>query len=364
LLALASLLVFVPAPTYALWLVGVLAGEVAPQIFLLAVVLLAMACLAWRRHSHLKMAAFTAALAAFAALAAGFQIIDIVNFARSHGYEVSLTDCLRFRKFDEKSAVKLMAKEYARPGGRPLELDVYQPSAPTKAHPALLVVHGGGWRHGRRSDLAQYDLWLAGLGYTVFDLDYRLADGTVHFPLPVEDIETALEWIKQHALDYDVDAKRVCLMGRSAGAQLALVAAYRGAQAGPARARCVIALYGPTDMPWDYDNPLQPDVINCREVLTNYLGGPPAALPDLYAQASACALVSEATPPTLFIHGERDQIVSHLNVDRLAPRLKEHNRPFQYLCMPWANHGFDWHFSGLSSQISRQVIAKFLRDYL
>jgi acetyl esterase/lipase len=126
----------------------------------------------------------------------------------------------------------------------------------------------------------------------------------------------------------------------------------------------VIDLYGPTDLPWDYDNPIQPDVINCKETIANYLGGAPDAMPALYAQASAAALVSQATPPTLFIYGGRDQIVSHLNGDRLAAKLKERSVPSRYLHLPWANHGFDWNFSGLSSQISRQAIEMFLREFL
>jgi acetyl esterase/lipase len=364
LLAVAALFIFVPAPMYILWLVGVTSAELAPLIVLASAILLAVACCAWLRRLHTRLAACVVLLCAFAALLSGLQIKAVLDFAQLHGEKISLSDSMLFKSVGRKAATKLESKEYGRRDNKSLQLDVYQPSAAAQFHPAVVVIHGGSWRAGRRSDFAQYDFWLAGLGYTVFDLDYRLADGQVHFPAPEEDIELALSWIDLHAADYGVDTKRIAIMGRSAGAQLALITAYKTALAGHGKARCVIALYGPTDMVWDYANPIEPDIIHCQDVIANYIGGLPQALPALYAQASACSLVSDSAPPTLLIYGGRDQIVSGLNADRLIARLTEHTVPFELLLMPWANHGFDWHFSGLSSQISRHSIEQFLHRYL
>jgi acetyl esterase/lipase len=364
LLAVATVFIYAPAPLYFLWLVGVVSTELAPLIMIVALIPLAVACFAWRRRLHLKLACATAILSVFAAILAGLQTKSVLDFAQVHGETISLPDCLLFKGPDGKAAAKLETKEYAKRESGPLELDIYQPIGAPSQHPAVVVIHGGSWRRGRRSDFAQYDLWLAGLGYTVFDLDYRLADGKVHFPAPEDDIELALSWIELHAADYSVDHERIALMGRSAGAQLALVTAYKMALSGHSKAHCVISLYGPTDLPWDYANPIEPDIIHCQEVIANYLGGTPEALPALYAQASASALVGDRAPVTLFVYGGRDQIVSRLNADRLAQHLTEHKVPFQYLMMPWANHGFDWHFSGLSSQLSRHSIERFLRGNL
>lgn len=364
LLALAALFIFAPAPLHLLWLVGLVASETAPLIAILALVLLVVACLAWRLRLHHKIACATAILAAFALILAARQTESILTFAAGHGQNVSLPECLWLAGTTDKMGMMTGAKRYANRDDGALEMDIYQPTGAPQMHPAVVVIHGGSWRSGRRSDFAAYDLWLAGLGYTVFDLDYRLANGKVHFPAPEEDIELALAWIAIHATEYGVDSNRVALMGRSAGAQLALVTACKTAFTGKSKARCVIALYGPTDMPWDYANPVEPDIIHCQEVIANYLGGPPEALPAVYAQASPCALVSDATPPILFVQGGRDQIVSPLNVDRLTQHLKEHRVPFEYLLLPWANHGFDWHYGGLSSQLARHTIEQFLRSHL
>ena len=119
------------------------------------------------------------------------------------------------------------------------------------------------------------DNFLAETGYTVFDIDYRLADASVHFPAQIDDVATAVNWIKAHSVELKVDPQRIALLGRSAGAQMALAAAYRADLAGQPLTKCVVSFYGPTDLAWDYANPVQPDVINARSVLSNYLGGCP-----------------------------------------------------------------------------------------
>lgn len=361
--ALAALLTFVPAPVYLLWLVALLASELGPHLVIVSIVLLILAARGLRSRTHLRLNGAAALLAVFGLVAAAAQTATILGSSVARGENISLLDCLLFNRPSTAGIVKFKGKQYARRDSGALYLDIYQPSV-TGPHPAVLVIHGGSWRGGHRSDFEQYDYWLAGLGYTVFDLDYRLVKSGVHFPSPEKDIELAVDWIAQHAGELGVDTRRLAFLGRSAGAQLAMVAAYKTALAGDGKARCVVALYGPTDLAWDYDNPILPDIIDSRDVLSAYLGGTPTQVPDLYSQASACALVSDATPPTILIHGGRDQIVSDRNVGRLVPHLQEHRVAFDYLHMPWANHGFDWHFSGLSSQISRKRIERFLKGRL
>ncbi len=366
LLFCAATLIFLPAPHYLLWLAGVAASELPLQIAMLALVLLAVSFILLRLKRHRKISVASASLALLASLLALADIGSIYHYASANRFDLSASDCFNFLGLD-KNAQKLEAQEYAKRDGRPLNLDIYEPiSRSTGKRAAIVVVHGGSWRNGRRSDFAQYDFWLAGLGYTVFDLDYRLCNSSVHFPAPVQDIEQALSWIKAHADQYHVDRDRIALLGRSAGAELALVAAYRTALAGSTLkpVRCVVSLYGPTDLTWNYHHPVKPDVIDTAVVLKNYIGGPPDALPELYAQASPINLICDQTPPSLFLHGGRDQLVSTSNVERLEPLLKTHRIPYEYCLLPWANHGFDWHCSGFSSQISKAVIKKFLQKYL
>jgi acetyl esterase/lipase len=373
LLFMAALLIFLPAPFYCFWLVAALASELPVQIALIGLILLVVSQAIFFGRRYRLLAVTSACLASLAIAIALNDIGSIYQYAKMHGQQLSWTDTFNFGGPPPALWRKLEAKEYARhrrcanyaADAKGLDLDICEPTA-GGVHPAVVVIHGGSWHGGRRSDFASVDHWLASLGYTVFDLDYRLCDGSVDFPAPVQDIELALAWINLHAADYHIDPKRIAVLGRSAGGQLALVAAYRTGRAGSSKppVRCVISYYGPTDLAWDYANPIQPDVIDARAVLRNYIGATPYESPSLYAQASACALVSHSTPPTLFLHGGRDQLVSPRNVDRLVPILARNKIPYAYCFLPWANHGFDWHFNGLSSQVSRGVLEKFLEEYL
>ncbi len=99
--------------------------------------------------------------------------------------------------------------------------------------------------------------------------------------------------------------------------------------------RAVISLYGPIDLAWGYHHPLRPDIINSRRVLENYLGGSPEQLPDAYARASPTTHIGPGSPPTLLIHGGRDQLVSNAHADRAAPLLKRAGVAFEYLYLPF-----------------------------
>lgn len=275
--------------------------------------------------------------------------------------------------------------EFASPDGHALRLDVYQPRSSTQREqqaaaspetllPAIIVIHGGSWSGGTKSDFARYDRWLAEGGRVVFDVEYRLANSTEHFPAQIKDVKCAIAWVKSHAIQYHVDAERLALLGRSAGGQLALLAAYAandpslqpdpscGAQ--DTRVRAVISFYGPTDLTWDYTHPGRPDVIDTPRVLENYLGGSPTDAPQAYVSASPIEHVSAQSPPTLFLHGGHDQLVLAENVERIIPKLAAAGVPYTYVYLPWANHGFDYNFNGWSSQLAQAEISKFLDKYL
>jgi acetyl esterase/lipase len=274
--------------------------------------------------------------------------------------------------------------EFATPDGHSLRLDVYQPQYATRRErqandtstallPAVVVIHGGSWSGGAKSDFARYDRWLAAGGRVVFDVEHRLANSAQRFPAQIMDIKCAIAWVKTHAAQYHVDPDRLALLGRSSGGQLALLAAYTAndptlrpgsCNAQETNVRAVISFYGPTDLAWDYTHPGRPDVIDTRHVLENYLGGSPTSAPQAYSSASPIEHVSAQSPPTLFLHGGHDQLVLSENTERIIPKLAAAGVPFTYIYLPWANHGFDYNFNGWSSQIAQAEIIKFLDSHL
>ncbi len=109
-------------------------------------------------------------------------------------------------------------------------LDVYRPAQPTASlRPAVLYVHGGGFRILSKDTHWVMALAYAREGYVVFNVDYRLAPQHP-FPAAVEDVCAAYAWVVAHAAEYGADASQLVLAGESAGANLvaslALAACY------------------------------------------------------------------------------------------------------------------------------------------
>src|SRR5262249_8912331 len=143
------------------------------------------------------------------------------------------------------------------------------------------------WTHGNRSMLPDWNRWLNGLGWEVFDVEYRMPP-PVRWLDEVGDVKSALGWLATHAAEYHVDPARIPLLGNSAGANLAMLAAYSvgDAQLRPSTdvpavaVRGVVNVYGPTDMGLLYRTCESPDYV--RPLMEAYIGGTPDALPDRY----------------------------------------------------------------------------------
>lgn len=248
--------------------------------------------------------------------------------------------------------------------GSTLRLDRYLPPGEGANRPALIVIHGGSWQAGDKGDsLTSRSEWsrlFAGRGYVVYDVQYRLAPSS-HHPVPMNDVLCALAYVRTHAREDGVDPDRVVLLGRSAGAHLALLAAYRAREApcGPtAGVAGVIALYGPTDLLAAYAFPGDPDLIGGRSVLRDFIGGTPDDARDRFLDAMPRTWLAGAVP-TLLIHGEADPIVYPRHSEDLASRLRERGVPVVHLRLPWSGHGFDMISVGVGGQIALSTAERF-----
>jgi acetyl esterase/lipase len=232
-------------------------------------------------------------------------------------------------------AVRRRRLAYVTRGERALELDLYQPPAPAGPAPCLVVIHGGSWQSGDSSQIPQLNSYLAARGYVVAALDY----------------------LKAHAAELEIDPQQFVLLGRSAGGQLALLVAYT---ANDPAIRGAISFYAPADLVYGYEHPARKAVIDGTAIIESYLGGSPATIPDVYAAAAPISHTGPGCPPTLLIHGGRDNLVSPAQSERLAARLAAAGCRYFYLDLPWATHGCDINFSGPSGQISTYAIERFL----
>jgi acetyl esterase/lipase len=236
-------------------------------------------------------------------------------------------------------------------------LDFY-PSQVSGERPCVIVVHGGSWSSGNNKQLPELNSYLAHAGYHVAAINYRLAPA-YQSPLQIADVYAAVDYLRLHAADLEIDTTNFVLLGRSAGAQIALMAAYRQEIQG---LKGVVDFYGPADMVWGYSLPASPWVMDSRKVMENYLGGTYKAVPDHYAASSPVEFVNEHTVPTLIIHGERDVLVAYEHSTRLNTKLAANGVKHFFLSLPWATHGFDYNLNGPGGQLSTYAVDRFLRD--
>jgi len=245
--------------------------------------------------------------------------------------------------------------EFAKPGGVPLTADVYRPPS-AGPHPVLLQLYGGAWQRGSPADNASFASWFASKGYVVVAIDYRHAPEAT-WPAQIQDVRTALGWVLAHSSEYEADPSRIALIGRSAGAQLALVAAY---EAGAPLVRGVVSYYGPTDLVEGWRQPPRPDPLDVRSILETYLRGTPDTAEARYRDASPVTYAAARVPPSLLVYGARDHIVAPRFGRQLDGRLRETGARSVLLEIPWAEHAFDAVPNGVSGQIALYYTERFL----
>ncbi len=223
------------------------------------------------------------------------------------------------------------------------------------------MVHGGSWRNGDKGELTNLAHELAAAGYTVADVRYRLAP----FPAGVLDVKRLVAAFRARAAELRLDPRRVALLGRSAGGQIALVAGYTagapalvsGLPEEPVQA--VVALYAPADLEWGHANPARPDIVRGTESLEVYLGGPPSTAPETWRLGSPLAWTATAAP-TLLLHGDDDGIVGLEHSRRLDAALRAAGRDVRFVTVPFGTHGMDARPGSVSAQVVRHEVVDFL----
>ena len=246
---------------------------------------------------------------------------------------------------------------FADPTGTKLTLDIYRPVTADPL-PIVIQIHGGAWRSGGPLDDGRFAETLAHDGYLVVAIDYRLAPEW-RWPAQLDDVRAAIAWVVTNGKAYGGDVQRIALLGRSSGAQLALVAAYSGSN----QIAAVVSLYGPTDLAEGWRTPPSPDPVQVRPVLEAFLGGTPDEVPQSYESASPVTYATARVPPTLLVYGARDHVVEARFGRELHTRLKSLGASSMFLEVPWAEHSFDT-IPGLSYRVTLPYIQRFLASHL
>lgn len=175
--------------------------------------------------------------------------------------------------------------EYKNLGYRTLTANMFLPKGEGRK-PAVLLIHGGGWRAGAPDLMTPLAEQVAADGYVVLVPEYRLSL-EARYPAGKDDLIDAIEWLKNQSSKFQVDTTKIAVMGCSAGGQLA----------------ALIGTTYPVQAIIDVDGVLafkHPDSQE-GEVASQWLGGTYEEIPDVWEEASALTHVDATTPPTLFL---------------------------------------------------------------
>ncbi len=345
-----------PSPDWSPWRLAVLAGEWG---HLLAAGALLVAAVAWSGSGRTSgIAAAVASLAAVLLLKPSYQAyqqgrdakraLDALGAPPVKRPSFSLLHSLRPRAVSGRVETLTFADR--------LEMDLYLPPTREVPAPCVVIVHGGGWDSGARDQLRGFNAWMAGRGYAVAAISYRLAPAH-RWPAQREDVRAALAFLTSQGASLGVDANRVVLLGRSAGGQIALNAAYTLKDPS---IRGVIGLYAPADLHLGYASGREDDQLSSRQLLRQYLGGTPAEQPVQYDDASATTHVAPGVPPTLLVHGGLDTLVWNRHTERLAGRLAAAAVPHVVVPLPWATHAVEVNLNGPGGQLTTYAVERFL----
>jgi acetyl esterase/lipase len=238
-----------------------------------------------------------------------------------------------------------------------LRLSLWRPQSLSQTA-CLIVVHAGGWDAGDRDEFSAWNYSLASSGIAVASIEYRLAPDDP-WPAQREDLYKARTWLGLEAKGLGLDGKRFVVMGRSAGAQVALASAYKD----PKLFSGVIAFYGPSDLIFAWQHAAPGQLFDPLSLLGQEFGGSPDQKAALYADASPIVLASVDSPATLLMHGGADNVVWPEHSERLEARLASlGQKQHVYVDVPWGLHEFDFNLQGPGGRLAESSVLAFLND--
>jgi acetyl esterase/lipase len=264
------------------------------------------------------------------------------------------------------SAVRLERDvTFGKGGDVELKLDLAMPADGKGPYPAVLCIHGGGWRGGQRQDLDKLIDLLAKKGFVAATCSYRLTD-KAPFPAQIEDCKAAVRWLRANAAKYRIRSDQVGAVGFSAGAHLACLLGTadksaelegRGGNAEQSsRVQAVVSFFGPSDFTVKTWTKGVEDYF-----LVPFFGGSFEEKKDLYRKASPLIYVTKDDPPFLFFHGTKDTLVGIENSEKMVNKLHDVGISARLVAMPDEGHGWGGEKLGITLDQTARFFAEKLK---
>ena len=234
--------------------------------------------------------------------------------------------------------------EFANPDDQHLKLNMARPALGNGPFPAVICIHGGGFRAGDRQGYNGTIKLLAEHGYVAVTVTYRLAP-KYPFPAAIHDVKASVRWLRANAAKYHINPDRIGTMGGSAGGHLALflgvtgdVKEFEGNEGNPdqtSQVQCVVSYFGPTDFTKSYGKS-----VDAAEVLPLFLGGDLQHEHRKHILSSPLYWVTPHAAPTLCLHGTKDNYVALEQSQWIVDKLRAAEVEAQLIVFEGAGHGF------------------------
>lgn len=189
-------------------------------------------------------------------------------------------------------------------------------------HPVIIWIHGGGWASGDKSAYEGRARKYAAAGFHSIAINYRLGkfdDPSTQWPAQLDDVRSAIRWVRRYAAAWRIDPARIGVGGDSAGAHLALMLGTTSD-----RPNAILDMFGPSDLS-------MPGFTNFICSLPIFGGKTCEQAPALYASASPLSKMTSVFPPTMIMHGVNDATVPYVQSYYLDQRMAQLGVPHHFV---------------------------------
>ncbi|NLP58702.1 alpha/beta hydrolase [Lutibacter sp. B1] len=240
---------------------------------------------------------------------------------------------------------------YKEIGGRKLHLDAYLNTS-EEVKPAVVLLHGGGWKSGNKSHMKPLAQSIASKGYACFTVEYRLSP-EAKYPAGIYDVKNAIQFIKLNADEFKINSDKVAILGCSSGGQMAALIGATNNNHAFEDAKSKYKMPSSVQAIIDIDGILAFKHPQSKEgkAAGLWLGGSYESIPEIWKNASALTHTSKNTSPILFInsqyerfHAGRDDMIKILNSHNIYTQVETiENSPHTFwLFHPWYNNTLEY----------------------
>ncbi|WP_297636017.1 alpha/beta hydrolase [uncultured Clostridium sp.] len=251
-------------------------------------------------------------------------------------------------------------------------LNIYKSEKHLKSgSPVIIYVHGGAWMYGNSEipeNMSGVINQFRKAGYTIISVDYTLDTKTIDFNLQTTEVKDAIRWVYKNSEEYNFNTNSIGIIGASAGANLAMLAAYsdndkfvgnESLKDYSSKVNYVVDLFGPTELSSLSENGESKELLEAVNKKEANLKTK-AALKDYMDTYSPINYIKKGLPKTLIIQGKDDKIVPYSNSVDLYDKSKEVGNDVNLILLNNMGHAF----TNINEKQTKEVIYKLLNFIL